>query len=287
MEQLKIFSGSANVGLANAIAKYLGTKVSNAKVEKFPDGETKVQITTNVRGMDTFVIQPTGPPVNDNIMELLIMLDALKRASAQRVTAVIPYYGYGKQDRKLASRSPVTAKLVADLITIAGTHRVLTLDLHSGQIQGYFNMPVDSLKSDPVLLNYLREKKSILDKLVIIAPDADNTKRAKRIAQRLNAKMALIDSRDGEDMYIVGDLEENAVIVKDMIDTVDMMIHYTNAIIEQGAKNVYFCVTHAIFTDDKLEKLNDSHIKEVIITDSTEINQEEIKNRCPDRKSVV
>lgn len=214
-------------------------------------------------------------------MELLIMLDALKRASAQRVTAVIPYYGYGKQDRKLASRSPITAKLVADLITIAGTHRVLTLDLHSGQIQGYFNMPVDSLKSDPVLLNYLREKKSILDKLVIIAPDADNTKRAKRIAQRLNAKMALIDSRDGEDMYIVGDLEENAVIVKDMIDTVDMMIHYTNAIIEQGAKNVYFCVTHAIFTDDNLEKLNDSPIKEVIITDSTEINQEEIKSRCP------
>lgn len=226
------------------------------------------------------MIQPTGPPVNDNIMELLIMIDAIKRASAKRITAVIPYYGYGKHDRKHSSRSPITAKLVADLITIAGPHRVLTLDLHAGQIQGYFNMPVDNLKSDPVILNYLREKRSVLDKLVIVAPDPDNTKRAKRMAQKLNAKIALIDSRDEDEIYIVGEVEENAVIVKDMIDSADSMCESALKLIEQGVKNVYVCVTHAIFSDDAIDKFNDSPIKEIIVTDSTNVKQTKTYKRC-------
>jgi ribose-phosphate pyrophosphokinase len=270
---LKLFSGTANQQLASAIAGYLGTQMSVIDISRFRDGETKVSLETNVRGADVFIIQPTCPPVNDNLMELLLILDALKRASAGRITAVVPYYGYGRQDRKIEARAPITAKLVADLISAAGPHRVLTLDLHAGQIQGFFNTPVDNLKADPVIVNYLREKKEIFNSLVVVAPDEGSAKRARRMAELMGChKMAMIDRRDFEDKdSVIGDVADHAVIVDDMIDTGDTVCKAAEILVRHGVKKVYAAVTHGVLSGNAIERINDSPLIEVILTDSIPI----------------
>lgn len=278
-----IFSGTANVSLTNEIAKYLGVGVSDAEIGKFEDGETRVRIKTNVRGKDIFVVQPTCPPVNDTLMELLIVIDGLKRASAKRITAVLPYYGYGRNDEVWGSQMSITAKLVADLITKAGPDRLLTLDLHSGQIQGFFSFPVDSLKPDPVFLNYLREVfENELSNVVIMAPNAVAVKRASRIAKRLNTKMALIDERAENEFYIVGDILENVVIIKDIIDTGNSIIGALETLRNNGVKKIFVVCTHAILSGDCIKKINDSSITQLVVTNSTRQSQQEnLIEKCP------
>eukprot|EP01121_Diplochlamys_sp_Union-15-3_P012430 TRINITY_DN3718_c0_g1_i4.p1 TRINITY_DN3718_c0_g1~~TRINITY_DN3718_c0_g1_i4.p1 ORF type:complete len:314 (-),score=61.18 TRINITY_DN3718_c0_g1_i4:17-958(-) len=272
---IKLFCGNANRELARKMASYLGCPIAKAEVSKFPDGEIKVQIQCNVRGSDVFVIQPICPPkVNDHLMELLVIMDALKRASAKRITAVVPYYAYGRQDRKHTPRSPITAKLVADLISSVGPARVLTLDLHSSQIQGYFNIPVDNLKSDPVLCSYLiSEKPEIMKDLVIVAPDAGAAKRARRIATRLKAKMAMIDKRRDSNaetkfLDVVGDIAENAVIVDDIIDTGETICDAATALHQKGAKRILAMATHGVLSESAYARIEASPIQEVIVTDS-------------------
>ncbi len=248
---LKLFSGNANLPLAKGISNYLDVPLINADVQTFRDGEVFVQINENVRACDVFVIQPTSPPVNNNLMELLVMIDALKRASAHEINVVIPYYGYARQDRKVQPRVPITAKLVADLLTTGGATRILTLDLHVGQIQGFFNIPVDNLFATPVLYNYLKNKE--LEDLVIVSPDAGGVERARAFAQRLKASLAIMDKRRPEVgvakvMNIIGDVKgKTAVIVDDIIDSAGTMCESARCIMENGAKKVYACVTHAVF----------------------------------------
>jgi len=293
--ELRLFCGNSNRELAKRMAAYLGSSLSKAEVSRFPDGEIKVQILCNVRGADVFVIQPICPPhVNDHLMELLIILDALKRASAKRITAVIPYYAYGRQDRKHTPRSPITAKLVADLISTVGPHRVLTLDLHSSQIQGYFNIPVDNLKSDPVLCNYIvNEKPEIVKDLVIVAPDVGAAKRARRIATRLKAKMAMIDKRrdvTSEDSSatrifdVIGEIAENAVIVDDIIDTAETVTEAAMALYKKGAKNILAMATHGVLSKGALERIEASPIQEVVFTDSFPIHT--VYQKCPKIKTL-
>src|SRR2546422_2377290 len=241
--ELKLFSGNANRPLAEEIAQHLRIRLGDVDVSRFSDGEVYVQINENVRGEDAFVIQPTCPPVNDTLMELLVMMDALKRASARRITAVLPYYGYGRQDRKVMPRVPITAKLVADLITAAGCHRLLAVDLHAGQIQGFFNIPVDHLfAAPPVIVDYLAKKD--LQDLVLVSPDAGGVERARAIAKRLNAGLAIIDKRpDGPNvapvMYLIGDVKnKDVVVIDDMIDTAGTLIQAGEALKREGARRV-------------------------------------------------
>lgn len=269
---LKVFSGRANVELAKEICDYLGLELGQIEITNFSDGEIYVQIRENVRGCDVFLIQPTCAPGNDNLVELLIIVDALKRASAERVTAVMPYYGYARQDRKLEPRVPITAKLVADLISAAGAHRVVAIDFHAGQIQGFFNIPVDHLFASPVLIEYIKGLR--LKDLVTISPDAGGVERARAFAKRLNSPLAFIDKRrEGKNvsrmMHIIGDVKErNALIVDDIIDTAGTLIEATKAIIDAGAKAVYASCTHAVLSGPALERIATSPIKELIVTNT-------------------
>jgi ribose-phosphate pyrophosphokinase len=270
--ELKLFSGNAHRPLAEEIAQHLHVKVGDADVARFSDGEVYVQINENVRGEDVFIIQPTCPPVNENLMELLVMLDAFKRASARRVTAVVPYYGYGRQDRKAQSRVPISAKLVADLITTAGASRVLAIDLHAGQIQGFFNIPVDHLFAAPVLIDYLAKKD--LEDPVLVSPDAGGVERARAIAKRLKAGLAIIDKRrDGPNvavfMYLIGDVKDkDVVVIDDMIDTAGTLIQAVEAVKREGARRVLACAVHGVLSGPAIQRIESSALEEVVITNS-------------------
>src|SRR5215468_1751419 len=257
--ELKLFSGNANRPLAEEIAQQLHVKLGDADVSRFSDGEVYVQINENVRGQDVFVVQPTCPPVNDNLMELLVMIDAFKRASARRITAVLPYYGYGRQDRKSQSRVPISAKLVADLITTAGASRVLSIDLHAGQIQGFFNIPVDHLFAAPVMIDYLAKRD--LAEPVVVSPDAGGVERARAIAKRLRAGLAIIDKRrDGPNvavfMHLIGDVKgQDAVIIDDMIDTAGTLVQAADALKREGARRILACGVHPVLSGPAMARI--------------------------------
>src|SRR5215475_13820771 len=273
---LKLFSGNANRPLAEEIAQYLRVPLADAEVTRFSDGEVYVQVNENVRGADVFVIQPTCPPVNDTLMELLIMIDALKRASAHRITAVLPYYGYARQDRKVQPRVPISAKLVADLLEAAGVDRVLALDLHANQIQGFFNIPVDHLFATPVMIDYLGKKD--LNDPVLVSPDAGGVERARAIAKRLNAGLAIIDKRrEGPNsavaMHLIGDVEgRDAVVIDDIIDTAGTLSQAVTALEREGARRIMACGVHAVLSGPAIERIAVSPIEEVVVTNSIPLN---------------
>jgi ribose-phosphate pyrophosphokinase len=280
---LKLFSGKANPALAKEICAYLGINLGVATVSAFSDGEARIRIEENVRGADVFVMQSTCPPVNDSIMELLIMIDALKRSSAYRITAVIPYFGYARQDRKDQPRVPISAKLIADLITTAGADRVLTMDLHAGQIQGFFNIPVDHLYATPVLLDYI--SKAGGKDLVVVSPDAGGVERARAFAKRLQANLAIIDKRrEGPNqtqiMNIIGDVEgRSALLLDDMIDTAGTIVQGAQACANKGAKRVWAGCTHPVLSGPALERIQASCLEEVVVTNTIPLNGKE--QRCP------
>ena len=282
-EGIKLFTGNAHKGLAEEIADDLGIPVGDATVSKFSDGEITVHINENVRGTDVFVLQPTCMPVNHNLMELLLMVDALKRASARRITAVIPYYGYARQDRKVQPRVPISAKLVADLITAAGTNRVLTMDLHAAQIQGFFNIPVDNLYASPVLLDYVHNKYNSQN-LVIVSPDAGGVERARSFAKKLQCSIAIIDKRReaaniSQLMNVIGEVKgKDAIILDDMVDTGGTTIQAVSALKEKGAKNVIAACTHAVLSGNAVEKVNNSVLEELIVTNTIPLDSK--KEKC-------
>lgn len=272
--KIKVFSGNSNPALAEKICENLKVPLGSAKVKTFSDGEIMVEIGENVRGRDIYVVQSTCCPTNNNLMELLIMVDALKRASAATITTVIPYYGYARQDRKVAPRTPITSKLVADLITTAGTDRVVTVDLHAGQIQGFFNIPVDNLYAAPVILEHLRKRFPSHDDVVMISPDAGGTERARAFAKRLGCTLAVIDKRRtgpnvAEVMHLIGDVKDKvAIILDDMIDTAGTLTQAANALKEHGARAIHACATHGVLSGPAIERINNSAIEELVITDT-------------------
>lgn len=277
-KNIKIFTGNSHPELAQEIAKILGLKVGEGTVGTFSDGEISVNIGETVRGADVFIVQSTCSPVNNNLMELLIMIDAFKRASAGRITAVIPYYGYARQDRKAKSRDPITAKLVADLLTTAGADRVLTMDLHAAQIQGYFNIPVDHLVGSPILSKYFIEKGLQDDEdVVVVSPDLGSVTRARKFADRLHAPIAIIDKRRpkanvSEIMNIIGDVEgKKCILIDDMIDTAGTIANAANALKDLGAKNVYACCTHGVLSGPAFERINNSAIEELVMLDTIKL----------------
>ncbi len=276
--EIKLFAGNSNLPLAQRIAKKLNTSLGDVEVSKFSDGETSVHICETVRGRDLFIIQSTSAPVNDNLMELLIMIDAAKRASAGRVTAVIPYFGYARQDRKARSRDPITAKLVADLLTSAGADRVLTMDLHAAQIQGFFNIPVDNLLGGPTLYNYYADKLS--DDFVVVSPDIGSVNRSRKVAERLGVPLAIIDKRRPranvmEVMNIIGSVEgKRCLLVDDMIDTGGTICQGAQALVDAGAKEIKACCTHAVLSGDAIEKLKNSAIDELVMLDTIYLPEE-------------
>ena len=268
-----IFTGNANPKLAKRICQHLKIKLGKALVGRFSDGEVRVKIEDNVRGRDVFVIQPTCPPVNENLMELLIMLDALRRASARRITAVIPYFGYARQDRKDQPRVPITAKLVANLLTVAGASRVLTLDLHAGQIQGFFDIPLDHLYAVNVFIEYFKKLK-IKNDLVVVSPDVGGIKMARAYAKRFKASLAIVDKRRNspdstEVMHLLGEVKgKTAILVDDLISTGSSLVEAAKVLKERGAKKIYACVTHGVLSGDAVKKLENSFIDFLVITDS-------------------
>ncbi|MCC6139508.1 MAG: ribose-phosphate pyrophosphokinase [Nitrospira sp.] len=270
--ELKIFSGNANPALAHEICAYLGQKLGEATVSSFSDGEIRVKVDENVRGADVFVVQSTCQPVNDSLLELLIIIDALKRSSANRITAVIPYFGYGRQDRKDQPRVPISAKLVADLISTAGADRVLTMDLHAGQIQGFFNVPVDHLYALPVLLDYITKKK--INDLVVVSPDAGGVERARAFAKRLQANLAIIDKRregpnQAQVMNIIGDVQGKSVLLlDDMIDTAGTIVQGAQACADKGALDVWAACTHAVLSGPALERITKSCLSQVVVANT-------------------
>jgi ribose-phosphate pyrophosphokinase len=267
-----IFSGNANPELAQAVCQHLGQPLASANVTRFADGEIYVEINQNVRGVNCFVIQPTCTPVNDNLMELLVMTDALKRSSANPIVAVMPYFGYARQDRKTRPRTPISARLAADLLTAAGVHRVLAIDLHAGQIQGFFNIPVDHVYAMPVMMDYLRTKFG--SDAVIVSPDAGGVERARAFSKRLDAGLAIIDKRRpapnvAELVHIIGDVKgRDCIIIDDMVDTAGTMCAAAKGLTAQGARGVYACITHGLLSGQAIERIANSAIKELIITDS-------------------
>ena len=270
---LRIFSGNANPDLAREIAAYLGTSVGDAAINRFNNGEVQVMINESVRGKDIFIVQPTcGPIVNDNVMELLIMADAFKRASAKHITAVVPYYGYARQDRKARGREPITAKLMADLLTTAGVTRVVTIDLHAAQIQGFFNIPVDHMPGGPILADYIKEKN--LENPVVVSPDLGGVSRARLIATKLNCSIAIIDKRRPEPgvaevMNLIGSVEgKTAIMVDDMVDTAGSLTEGARALMKFGAKAVYACCTHPVLTEPAISRIEESNITELIVTNT-------------------
>lgn len=278
MEKLKLFSGNSNRPLAQEMCDSLGTSLGKATIKRFSDSEVFLQVEENVRGADVFVVQSTCYPGNDNLMELLIMIDAMKRASADRITAVLPYYGYARQDRKVAPRTPITAKLVADLITTAGADRMLCMDLHAGQIQGFFNIPVDHLYATPVILDYI--KKHFDDDIVIVSPDAGGVERARAFAKMLNCSLAIIDKRRtapnvAEVMNIIGDVEGKiAILVDDMVDTAGTLAQGAKAVKDSGAKKVYACSTHPVLSGPAISRIEQSVMEELVVTNTIPLSKE-------------
>lgn len=278
--EIKLFAGNSNRPLAEAIAKRLNTTLGEVEVSKFSDGETSVHIAETVRGRDLFIIQSTSTPVNDNLMELLIMIDAAKRASAGRITAVIPYFGYARQDRKARSRDPITAKLVADLLTSAGADRVLTMDLHAAQIQGFFNIPLDNLLGGPTLYNYFADK--LDESYVVVSPDIGSVNRARKVAERLNCPMAIIDKRRPkanvmEVMNIIGNVEgKKCLLVDDMIDTAGTICQGAQALVDKGATEIHACCTHAVLSGPAIERLEKSPISELVMLDTIRLPEEKM-----------
>jgi ribose-phosphate pyrophosphokinase len=272
MQRLKLFAGNSNPALADAVARHLDLGLGKAEVSTFSDGEENVEINENVRGTDCFVLQSTSAPANTHLMELLIMVDALRRSSARRITSVIPYYGYSRQDRKVAPRAPITAKLVADLIATSGTDRVLCIDLHAGQIQGFFNVPVDNIYATPPLLQAIRSRND--GPLTIISPDAGGVERARAYAKRLDASLAIVDKRReaanvAEVMNIVGDVRDTAcVIVDDMVDTAGTLTEAAKALHREGARSVSAAITHPVLSGPAIKRIEESPLKELIITDT-------------------
>ena len=289
--QIKLFAGNACRNLAAAIADKLNMHLSEAEVGKFSDGECSVHIGETVRGCDVFVIQSTSQPVNDNLMELLVMIDALRRASAGRITAVIPYFGYARQDRKARARDPITAKLVADLITSAGADRVLTMDLHAPQLQGFFDIPVDHLLGIPVLCKAIQKEAFMKNEVIVVSPDVGSVGRARQMAQKLNASLAIVDKRRPkanvmEVMNIVGDVRGKVcLMVDDMIDTAGTITQGARALVEVGgATEVYACCTHPVLSGPAIERLNDSVLKQIYILNTIENPPE---RRSPKLKEVT
>lgn len=276
---MKIFAGNSNPPLAQEISQYLKIPLGRAVVETFSDGESKVEIKENVRGADVFVIQSTSAPGNNNLMELLLMLDAFKRASAKRITAVMPYYGYARQDRKVVPRVPISAKLVADLITTAGASRMLTMDLHSGQIQGFFNIPVDNLYATPVLLQYLKKRLNH-NEVTIVSPDAGGVERARAIAARLDASLAIIDKRRVgpnvvAEMNIIGEVKDQiAILLDDMIDTAGTLALAADALKKEGARRILGCCTHAVLSGPAIQRIDESPMEELIVTNTIPLGTE-------------
>ncbi len=278
---IELLTGNSNKPLAEAIAKELKLSVSDAEVGKFSDGEISITLPKTVRGKDVFIIQSTSNPVNDNLMELLIMIDACKRASAGRITAVIPYFGYARQDRKARPRDPITAKLVADILTSAGANRVLTMDLHAAQIQGFFEIPVDHLYGAPLLAKYFKNKMN--EDWVVVSPDVGSVGRARNFASRVNATLAIVDKRRPkanaiEVMNVIGDVKGKAcLMVDDMIDTAGTIVQGAEALVKNGAKEVYACCTHGVLSGPAMERLIASPIKEVAVLDTIDM-PEEVRN---------
>lgn len=285
-KRLRIFTGNANPALAEEIAAYLGLAIGDASVGRFQNGETQVMIEESVRGTNVFIVQPTCNPVNDTIMELLIMVDAVKRASAAHITAVIPYYGYARQDRKTRGREPISAKLVANLLTIAGVTRVVTMDLHAGQIQGFFDIPVDHLIGVPILADFLVSKQ--LGDMVVVSPDLGGVTRARQLADRLHAPIAIIEKRRpmpgvAEIMNLIGSVEgKTAVIIDDIVDTAGSLVEGAKALTRYGAKGVYACCTHAVLTPPAAERVEESVISELIVTNTIPLDPKMLtpKSRC-------
>ena len=281
-DRLKVFAGNANLGLADEICEELGIHRSQAMVRHFSDGEIHLQLQENVRGADVFVIQPTCTPVDRNLMELLLMIDALKRSSAQRITPVLPYYGYARQDRKDKPRVPISARLVAALLETAGADRVLCLDLHAAQIQGFFDIPVDHLFAMPVMIDYF--KTLDIPDLTVVSPDAGGVERARAFAKRLNSPLAIIDKRReeanvAEVMNVVGDVEDrNCILVDDLIDTAGTLVKGTEALLEKGAASVTACATHAVLSGPAVSRIEESALKEVILTNSIPLSEEARKS---------
>lgn len=280
MSEVRIFTGNANPALAQSISDVIGTPLGWAKVSTFSDGEISVNIEESVRGKHVFVVQPTCPPVNDNLMELLILIDAFKRASAERVTAVVPYYGYARQDRKAKARDPITAKLVADILTSAGADRILTMDLHAAQIQGYFDIPLDHLLGVPILAKHFVEK--AVEDVVVVSPDLGSVTRARNFANLLDTSIAIIDKRRpranaAEVMNIIGDIKgKNVVLVDDIIDTAGTIVQGANALKEMGAKDVYACCTHPVLSGPAIKRIRNSAIKELVVTDTIPLSEDKM-----------
>ena len=276
--EYKVFAGNSHLELAEEIASIMGKPLGRATVTKFSDGEISVNLWETVRGVDCYIVQSTCDPVNDNLMELLIMIDAMKRASAGRINAVIPYYGYARQDRKAKARDPITAKLVADLIIAAGADRVLTMDLHAAQIQGYFDIPVDHLVGLPILVKYFKEKD--LDDIVVVSPDHGSVTRARNMAEPLNVPIAIVDKRrpepnKSEIMNIIGNIEDkNCILIDDMIDTAGTITNAANALKDLGAKDVFACATHAVLSGPAIERIENSAISELVLLNTVPIPEE-------------
>ncbi len=276
---LKVFTLNSNPELAHEITEHIGVTMGKSSVARFSDGEVQINIEESIRGCDVYLVQSTSAPANEHIMELLIMIDALKRASARTINIVLPYYGYARQDRKARSREPITAKLVANLLETAGATRVLTVDLHATQIQGFFDIPVDQLMGVPILADYFKEKQ--LDDLVIVSPDHGGVIRARKMADRLKAPIAIIDKRRpkpnvAEVMNIVGNIEgKTAIIIDDIIDTAGTITLAANALVEHGAKEVYACCTHPVLSGPALERIENSKIKELVVTNTIRLSEEQ------------
>lgn len=279
MNDLSIFTGNSNLGLAQKVSKYLFKPLGMSKINNFSDGEIQIEIQENVRSKDVFVIQSTCKPVNDNLMELLLVIDALRRSSASRITAVIPYFGYARQDKKVAPRVPISAKVVADLITNTGANRLITMDLHAGQIQGFFNIPVDNLYAAPVLIEHIRDK-FIGKDLVVVSPDAGGVERARAFAKRLGADLAIVDKRrdkpnEAKAMAVIGDVKGKvAVILDDMVDTAGTLTEASNAISSHGASEVHACCTHPVLSGPAVSRIEKSALSSLVTTDTIPLNEE-------------
>ena len=277
---IKVFTGNATPKLTEDICDYLKIPVSKAEVRRFSDGEIFVEIGENVRGADVYIVQSTCPPVNDHLMELVIMVDALRRASARRITAVVPYYGYARQDRKVAPRVPITAKVVAEMMMAVGVRRVLTMDLHAGQIQGFFNIPVDNLFAAPILLEYIKTQFS--DNVVMVSPDAGGVERTRAFAKRLNAQLAIIDKRREranvcQAMSVIGEVAGKvAILLDDMVDTAGTLCSAADILVEAGAKEVYACCSHGVLSGPAIERINNSQIKKLVVTNSVPLRGEAV-----------
>ena len=280
---LLVFSGNANRDLANKVCKYLNIPLGKADVSQFPDGEIDIKVLEDVRGADVYVLQPTCPPVNDTLMELLTLIDCLRRASADRISAVTPYFGYARQDRKAEGRVPISAKLVANMITASGAQRCLAMDLHAHQIQGFFDIPMDHLYAAPVMIDYFRRLE--LSDCVVVSPDVGGTKMARAYARLLNAGLAIVDKRregprETEVMHIIGEVKDkNVILVDDMISTGDSIARAAGACMARGAKSVHLCATHAVFTGNAVERINKSEIEKCIVTDTIPLDPKDLGGR--------